>query len=154
MKPLTLIRRCVALLAGSLIACHAPTSPGAIVIANPTPGQILAQRTVWAAHGLTDYAYTYEFHAFNAFADQTIRLGVRQDTVRSAVLMATGRVLAPPPDFFPTIDALFDLALADATAGSLRLIAFDPALGYPVHIQIAANPDALQGVEASALQPS
>ena len=152
MKPLTLIRRCVALLAGPLFACHAPTSPSA-VIANPTPGQILAQRAVWAAHGLSDYAYTYEFHAFNAFADHPIRLGVRQDTVRSAVLTATGRILAVP-DYFPTVDKLFELALADATAGSLRVIAFDPALGYPVHMQIAANPDALQSVEASALQPS
>lgn len=153
MKPLTLIRRCVALLAGPLIACHAPTSPSAIVIANPTRGQILAQRAVWAAHGLTDYAYTYEFHAFNAWADQAIRLGVRQDTVRSAVLMATGQVLAPPTGF-PTIDKLFDLALTDATAGTLRVIAFDPVLGYPVQMQITAIPDALSWVEASALQPS
>jgi len=99
-----------------------------LVIANPTPGQVLAQPTVWAAHGLTDYSYTYEFVAFNAFANQAIRLGVRQDTVRSAVLLATGQVLASPT-FFPTIDKLFDLALADATAGSLRVIAFDPAPG-------------------------
>ncbi len=151
MKPLTFIRWCVALLAGPLVACHAPTSPSPFVIANPTPGHILARRAVWAAHGLTDYAYTYEFHALNALADQTIRLGVHQDTVRSAVLVATGRALAPPP-YFPTINKLFDLALADATAGSLRVIAFDPALGYPVHMQITANPDALQSVEASALQ--
>ena len=152
MKPVTFIRWCIALLAGPLVACHAPTSPSGI-ITNPTPDQIVAQRAVWASHGLTDYSYTYEFFAFNAVAFQPIRLGVRQDTVRSAVLIATGRALVPVPTYFPTIDKLFDLALEVATAGSLRVIAFDPALRYPVHMEITAPPDALSGVEASALQP-
>ncbi len=147
MRSVSLITAGVAGLAVCLAACQAPTSPTTIV--NPSADDIRAHRAVWASHGLTNYSYTYEFSAFNAFADQPIRLQVRQDTVRAAVLVTTGKSLEPA--YFPTVDALFDLALAAANRDSLRLVAFDPTLGYPVRLQIAANPDALSSVRASTL---
>jgi Family of unknown function (DUF6174) len=148
-KLLTLIGWCVAVFTLDLIACHAPTSPTTVL--DPGPGDILAHRALWASHGLLDYSYTYEFSAFNAFANQPLRLQVHEDTVRSAVLMATGRPVEAT--YLPTINRLFDLALTAATDHSLQVIAFDPALDYPVRMRFAALPDALSSLEASSLQP-
>ena len=126
------------------LACSNPTAP-------TSARSILAHRAVWVGQRLTNYSYTYQFHAFNAFADQPLRLEVRQDTVRSVVVLATGESI--PPAYFPTVDALFDRALGAAQSGSLTRIAFDPVRGYPTLLGYVANPDALQSQQASTLQP-
>lgn len=126
------------------VGCSTPTGP------TPVQG-ILAHRAAWQAQHLVNYSYTYEFYAFNALANQPLRLVVRQDTVRSVIVVATGDSI--PPTYFPTIDALFDRALAAEQNGSLTGIAFDPARSYPTHLRYAALPDALSSQQASAVQP-
>ena len=141
MRPRKCAVRCVAALALTFVACSTPTSPSS--------DDILAHRARWASHHLSDYVYTYEFSAFNAFADRAIRVEVHGDTVRSAVVVSTGQSL--DASFVPTIDQLFDQALANA-GHSLRAITFDRALAYPAHMAFAGPPDALSDVQASALQ--
>ena len=106
---------------------------------------------MWKSQNLANYSYTYEFEAFHPLANQLLRLEVRQDTVRSVVVLATGASIVPT--FFPTIDALFDQALRAAQNGSLTRIAFDPVRGYPTVLGYAAVPDALSAEQASDLQP-
>ena len=128
----------------ALISCSNPTEPTSVL-------NILANRAEWTRRKPANYSYTYQFAAFNAFANQPLRVEVRQDTVRSVVVLATGDSIAPI--YFPTIDALFDRALGAAQSGSLTRIAFDPVLGYPTLLTYAAIPDALSSQQASALQP-
>ncbi len=112
---------------------------------------VLEHRAMWEAQGLTSYSYTYEFWAFNRFAGQPLRLEVRADTVRSVVVVATGEVV--DPRYFPTINSLFERALAAARDGSLTTVTFDRQRGYPTGLGYAAVPDALSSERASALQP-
>ena len=127
----------------AVLACSSPTGPASIQ-------SILAHRALWENQRLANYSYTYQYHAFSAVADQPLRLEVRQDTVRSVVVLATGENI--PPAYFPTIDALFDRALAAAQNRSLTRIAFDAVRGYPTLLDYAAVPDALSSQQASALQ--
>jgi uncharacterized protein DUF6174 len=131
-------------LAASILACSSATAP-------TSAPNILEHRAEWRNQKLANYSYTYQFAALNAFAYQPLRVEVRQDTVRSVVLLATGASI--PPIYFPTIDGLFDRALGAARNGSLTDIAFDPVRGYPTLLAYAALPDALASQQASALQP-
>lgn len=148
--PNPLSRLCRTVAGGSLavwvLACSNPAGPGSVQ-------NILAQRAIWKDQGIANYSYIYQFHAFNALADQPLRLEVRQDTVRSVVVLATGQTISPPPAYFPTIDALFDRALGAAQDGALTRIGFDKVRGYPTLLAYAAVPDALSSQQASALQP-
>ncbi len=123
------------------VSCSSPTSPASI----------LEHRADWKARALANYDYTYEFAAgfSSGPAGQPIRLQVRQDTVRSAQLF-DGTLLSD--GYLPTIDALFERALAAARDGSLKSITFDPDLGYPTLIAYNAVPDAMQSERAAALQ--
>lgn len=143
--PLAYLRRSVAVggLAALILACSSPTGPSVL--------NIFAHRALWKAQHLTNYAYTYQFYAFHPLANQPLRVEVRQDTVRSVVVLATGDSVAPT--FSPTIDALFDEALHAAQNGSLARISFDPVRGYPTALGYAAVPDALSAEQVSDLQP-
>jgi hypothetical protein len=106
-------------------------------------------RAAWDAQGLTDYSYVYELDGFFInYAGKAIRLEVRQDTVRSAVVIATGDTLA---GHWPTIDDLFDEAAAAVDGGTLRAITYDAALGYPTRMDIAGPADGAGSVLASQL---
>lgn len=124
-----------------IAACSSATSPVSIEM----------HRAQWKSHGLANYDYTYEFFAgfSSGPANEPLRVMVRQDTVRSAQL-ADGTPLTP--GYLPTIDELFDRALAAAKDGSLKTVTFDPDLGYPTLIAYDRVPDALQSEQASALQ--
>lgn len=138
----TRLRVITAVVVSVLVAgCSNPTSPQSIDM----------RRARWKSHGLANYDYTYEFAAgfSSGPANQPLRLIVRQDTVRSARLSDGTPVTA---SYLPTIDALFDRALAAANDGSLKSITFDPDLGYPTMIAYVALPDRTQSEEASALQ--
>src|SRR5713101_3204002 len=128
---------------GLMVACSSPTSPTSVQ-------SISAHRALWEGQRLTNYSYTYQFAAFTAFANQPLRLEVRQDTVHSVVVLATGQNIVPT--YFPTIDALFDRAILAAQNGSLTGIAFEPVRGFPTLLSYAAIPDALSSQQASALQ--
>jgi len=128
-------------------ACANPTGPSSITSIQ----SIIAHRALWRAQSLTDYSYTYQFWAFNRFAGQPLQLEIRDDTVRSVVVVATGDSINPL--YFPTIEGLFDRALGAAKDGSLRRVAFDPVRGFPTHLGYATVPDRLSSQEASDLQP-
>jgi hypothetical protein len=127
-----------------MVACSSPTGPA-------SQQSILAHRARWNAQNLTSYSYTYQFSAFIATANQPLRVEVRQDTVRSVVVVASGDTLSPVG--FPTIDALFDRALHAAENGSLTRIAFDPRRGFPTLLGYDAIPDVLSSEQASAVEP-
>lgn len=128
-------------LAVLLPACSSPTAPTSVQ-------GILAHEATWAGQGLTSYSYTYRVVGF---ADLLFRLEVRQDTVRSAVVLATGESI--PPGDFPTISALFDQALGAARNGSLTDATFDGARGYPTLLTYATVPDKVSLQQATDLQP-
>jgi hypothetical protein len=145
--PLSYLRGSVAMgsLAALILACSTPTDQA-------SQGSILVHRAMWKAQNLANYSYTYEFYAFNFYAEKPLRLEVRQDTVRFAVVLATGDTIRAA--YFPTIDMLFDRALQASQDGSLKRITFDPVRGYPTSLGYAAIPDALSSEQASALQPN
>ena len=136
----------MACLAIFLAACSNPSSPRVSV------QTVLAHQAIWRGQGLHNYSYTYEFVAFNRFANQPLQIDVRQDTVRSVVVLARGENL--DPTHFPSIDGLFEQALGAAQNGSLTHIAFDPARGYPTVLGYQALPDALSSQQATDLQPT
>jgi uncharacterized protein DUF6174 len=106
-------------------------------------------RAAWEAQGLTDYSYVYELDGFLInYAGKPIRLEVRQDTVRSAVVIATGDTLA---GHWPTIDDLFDQAAEAQHDDILKAITFDPVLSYPVRMDLSGPPDASGSVLAGQL---
>jgi len=89
------------------------------------------------------YSYVWEITGyFNALDGQPIRLEVRQDTVRSATFAATGQPVPGAPAQFPTIDGLFDFAIAMLNNHWLAAFLTDPQLGYPVRIDVAGPLDA------------
>jgi hypothetical protein len=91
---------------------------------------------------------------FNAFAGRAILVEVRNDTVQSATVVATGQLLARPYTFFPpTLDGLFDQAAQALQEQKLSAVRFDPQVGYITRMDIAGPPDASGSVFASALQP-
>ena len=135
----------IVVLAALVGACADPTGSGTSI------QNILLHRAVWSRQSIHDYSYTYEFAAFNRFAYHPLQVEVRQDTVRSVVVLATGESI--DPKYFPTIGALFERALSAAKNGSLKRADFDASRGYPTVLSYAALPDALSSEQASALQP-
>lgn len=133
----------LAVLAAFIAACSSSTGPTSVL-------NIRAHQAAWNGQKFMNYSYTYEFSAFNALANQPLRLEVRQDTVRSVVVLATGDSI--DATYFPTIDALFAQALTAELDGSLTHIEFDAVLGYPTRIPYSAVPDALSSQQASALE--
>ena len=134
-------------LALSLAACGDATGP--------TLDDVLAHRAAWLAQGLKDYSYNYEVTGFFIkWEGQQIRVEVRNNTVVSAVLAATGQPASESPNEFPTIDELFDQAAQAARDHTLRAVAFDPQLAYPRRLDVAGPPDASGSVFAVQLQPA
>ena len=100
----------IAAVSGSVVMCREPTR----VPAPPSLAEIMAHRAVWDSYHISDYSYVYQFDgAFNVLANQPIQIQVRADTVRAAMLVATGETLTDLRDL-PTIRGLFDRAVAAA----------------------------------------
>ena len=90
-----------------LAACDTPTD-------SPL-NELLVERAQWQAQGLTDYSYVWEQDGFfNRFAGQAIRLQIRGGVLQSAVFVATGDSVPGPLTWFPTIDQMFEQAIAAA----------------------------------------
>ena len=119
----------------------------------PYLADIQQAEAAWSAHHLTRYAYRYEVTGFlNAFAGQPIRLVVLGDTVRSAQFVGTGDSVPADPATFPTIDALFSLAIAARQGGTLSAVTFDSTLSYPARLELSGPPDASGAIEASSVE--
>jgi len=119
----------------------------------PSEDTILAHRASWSAQHLSDYSYIYEATGFFInTADKPISITVRNNAVASAVFAGTGDPVPGSPTNFPSIDQLFDQALAAARDHSLASITFDPNLGYPTRMELAGPPDASGSLLASQLE--
>jgi len=130
-----------------LIACGTPTAP--------TPRELLVERAQWQAQGLTNYSYVWEqIGFFNSFAGQPIRLEIRGGVLRSAVFVATGDTVPGALTWFPTIDQMFDQAIAAANGHTLHAIVFDHHYHYPVRMDLDGPADASGSVLASELTPA
>ena len=120
----------------------------------PSREGIEAHRAIWISKGLTSYSYEYELTGFfNNLAGHKIRLEVRADTVRSAVFVETGDTVPASLAGLPTINGLFDWAVADYNAGHLTAISYDAELGYPKRMDISGPPDAAGSVFAAQVVP-
>ncbi len=116
--------------------------------------ELQAQQARWRSHFIRDYQYLYEQTGFNtSISNRTIRVIVLGDTVRGANDTLTGDSIPVAWGVIPTVDGLFDSAISGLGNGSLTLIRFDPALGYPVQLDLAGPPDAAGSILASNLQP-
>jgi len=110
------------------------------------------QRSLWEAHHLTRYAYVYETTGFFiSTSGRPIRLVVLNDTVVSAQDVATDSVLTMPSEF-PTMDALFDRAIAAAAGGTLEAITYDTTFGYPSRMDLVGPADGSGSILASSLE--
>jgi hypothetical protein len=138
-----------AFIAASVVGCGSATAP--------TVEDVLTERALWSAQGLTAYSFDYEEAGFFICCTegQVLRLDVRNDTVVSAVFAATGQPVSGCPPSCPgaTIDRLFALALQALHDQRLSRIAFDPLLHYPTRMDLAGPPDASGSENATDLQP-
>jgi hypothetical protein len=130
----------------TLTGCGGPTAPSFV--------ELQQDSARWASHHLTKYAYDFETTGFfNNLTGQVIHLVVLDDTVRSAVFVATGDTVPVPAAGFSTVNGLFDRAFAALNAGTLAGIQIDSMLSYPRRIDITGPPDAGGSIVASNLQP-
>jgi hypothetical protein len=136
----------LAFLVASLARCGNPTGVRL--------DDVRLHRSIWLSQHVTSYTYVYEQTGFFmcCINGEPIAVVVRDDTVRSAIVVATGQSLPSPGPSF-TIDALFDQAEGAARNGMLHDVAYDPLLGYPTRIVIAGPPDAAGSLFGSGLEP-
>jgi hypothetical protein len=128
-----------------LAACNDPAIA-------PSQQDVSRERALWSAHHLSRYAYVYELTGFLVnYAGHPIRLVVLADTVRSATDMTTGDSV-PGAATFPTLDGLFDQALAALSAGTLKAITYDSVFAFPSRMDLSGPPDASGSVLASSLE--
>lgn len=139
------IARCVPL--ALVVACSLSGAPTA-----PSLQDVLQERTLWSAHHLTKYAFVYEVTGFFInISGHPIRLVVLADTVRSATDMTTGDSV-PGSATFPTLDGLFDRAIAALSSGALTAITYDSTFSFPNRMDFAGPPDASGSILASGLE--
>ena len=122
---------------------------------SPDSATALVQRyqAAWETHQLSSYVYDFKTIGFTTALDgQTFHLLVVADTVRSAVNLATGESF-PQPSLFPSVDQLYDQALAGARTGDLSDIQVDTQLSYPLLLVYKGFPDASGSIVCSNLQP-
>ncbi len=146
-----------ALLAAVLAACsHATTGPDA---PTPRPGttgsaNVVVSRARWDSFHFRDYSYVYlQTGFFITFTGHQVRVVVKADSVTAVRDAVTGDSVPWSPQTFPTIDQLFDRAIAADSAGLLSGIAYDSVYGYPTRIDFAGPPDASGSVFVSAFTP-
>jgi hypothetical protein len=137
--------RLIGLLIGLTACAGNPTGPSV--------ADLQSAQAEWSSHHLTRYAYRYETTGFLlAFSGQAIRLVVLTDTVRSAQFVVTNDSVPVQPATLPTIDALFNLAIAARQNGTLTSVQFDSTYSYPARIVVSGPPDASGSIAASNLE--
>ncbi len=132
-----------ALLAAILAACGSGTT---------APVDVAARRAHWDAFHFHDYSYVYfQTGFFINYTGHQVRVIVHGDSVVALRDPTTGDSLPWSPQFFPTIDQLFNRAMAAEEAGQLGGITYDPTYGYPTRVDFSGLPDASGSVFASEL---
>lgn len=118
----------------------------------PSVAEIQQHQAAWASHHLTRYAYRYMTSGyFISWDGQLMRLVVLGDTVRSAQFVATNDSV-PGAAGLPTIDRLFQQAIAARENGALLAADFDTTLGFPTRLVFDGPPDASGSVTASGIE--
>ena len=106
-------------------ACTSPTTP---------ENDLADYRTLWEAQRLTDYTFDVVRNCF-CLARADVRVTVKSGVITSVTELASE--VAHDPEFFRTIDGLFDLVqdAYDRDAHEVQ-VDFDPDRGYPTRIWI------------------
>ena len=144
----SLVERCIAVVILSLLTAGCSASTG------PDRWDVPVQRAEWHAQGITNYEYDYLVTGFFInYAGKPIRITVRNGEVQSAVFVADSEPMPQPATFLPTVDELFDRAVAASSAGALTGISFDPRLHFPTEMDLAGPPDASGSLFVSDLHP-
>jgi hypothetical protein len=114
----------------TLWGCHSGTDP--IVAQHADLDRAEAQ---WLASGIHDY--WYDVGTYSAWFVDSLRVEVRNDTVRSATLL---RGNTQVHGFGRTVPELFAAIRQGMASGSDVRVSYDGVLGYPVHIDIPDPP--------------
>ncbi len=104
---------------------------------------LAAQQVKWTATRPANYAYDFTLSGFFiSFANRTIHVQVRGDTVVAAATTDGGPAITLQPAWFSSIDKLFADLAADARSGTLFAVEFDATLGYPKVYALSGPADA------------
>ncbi|MGH7481002.1 MAG: DUF6174 domain-containing protein [Longimicrobiales bacterium] len=138
------------LLASVLAAgCFDPSPTGPTL--DDAQRQLDESRALWDAAALANYDIDYQrvCACLPQFLEPVV-LQIRDDTVHAVLELTGGEPIQdPPPNFYLTVDEIFDL-LQDAIDGRAERIRaqFDPELGYPflaqVDYQLAVGADEVE----------
>ena len=106
-------------------ACTSPTTP---------ENDLADYRTLWEAQRLTDYTFDVVRNCY-CLGRADVRVTVKGGVITSVTELASE--VAHDPEFFRTIDGLFDLVqdAYDRDAHEVQ-VEFDPGRGYPTRIWI------------------
>jgi hypothetical protein len=101
-----------------------------------TQDEIAQMRTVWESRGFANYDFVLQQHSFSPqnLVDPVLIL-VRGGQVTSRTYVSTGLPATPPgPDWWPTMDGLFDFlrAAKDANPDQFQ-VTWDAARGFPTY---------------------
>jgi hypothetical protein len=125
----------------ALVALAACSKGGTGPLADYQP-ILAAQLAKWSGTRPTNYAFDFKLTGFFvSYANRTIHVTVKADTVNAATTSDGGPALAVPLTTFPTIDQLFTQLLASARAGTLTAVEFDPTDGHPTAYAISGAAD-------------
>lgn len=114
---------------------------------------VARHKSEWQARAIA--SYDYEFRQTGFFINCTgefVTVHVRSGVVQSATLVGSDQPATAPLSCWPTIDKLFDSAIAADQGGKLAQVKFDAVLGYPTRIDVSGPPDASGSYFATALE--
>jgi hypothetical protein len=117
----------------ALGACTIPTGYSV----TPSPTSAAGYRAIWDSSRPSDYSFVVQRTCFCAFVDP---LHVTVEGDRVTALTSDGKPIRPGnPELAAiplTVDGLFDYAEQAEQRAAHSRIGYDPALGYPTHMEI------------------
>ena len=103
---------------------------------------LAVQQTKWGTARPSNYAFDFKLTGFFvSYANRTIHVTVKADTVVSATTSDGGPALVLPVSTYPTINQLFAQLLVYARGGTLTAVEFDPIYGHPTAYAISGPAD-------------
>lgn len=121
-------------------------------VTSDTAADVETMRARWTARRAYSYDYVFDQGGFFNACPRPVRAYVHANGVDSARVLATGQLVSNNlVPCVPTIDGLFEAAVAAARSGKLTSIQYDATQGYPSEIVISGPPDASGWLRASSL---
>ena len=143
---LRLVGACVAI--GGAVACSSDNSPGtglkaqqSITLADTITGsgdlsELQEHRAAWASHGIDDYRFQLQISCFcGGQITRPVVIEVRGGSIAKVQDLETRNAVADV-SLYPTITKLFDLAIAERSAGGYVSVAYDRTLGIPMRLEV------------------